>query len=161
MTILKAGMVASVPAIAGFAGGILGGVLSDWIMKKTGSLTWARKVPMVSGMLLSMSVAACNYTNSELLVVLFMSLAFFGKGFGALGWALNSDTAPKQATGLSGGVLNTCGNIGAITMPIAIGYLVGGSGSFESALLYVGAHGAVAIFCYLVVVGEIKRVELK
>jgi ACS family glucarate transporter-like MFS transporter len=108
-----------------------------------------------------MSVAACNYTDSEALVVLFMSLAFFGKGLGALGWALNSDTAPKQATGISGAVLNTCGNLGAITMPLAIGFLVNKAGSFESALIYVGAHGAVAIFCYLFVVGEIKRVELK
>ncbi|SDH03365.1 MFS transporter, ACS family, glucarate transporter [Propionivibrio dicarboxylicus] len=161
MTILKAGLVASVPAIAGFIGGILGGVVSDWILAKTGSLTWARKIPMVTGMLLSMGVAACNYTDSEVLVVTFMAMAFFGKGFGALGWALNSDTAPKQATGISGGVLNTCGNLGAITMPIAIGYLVDKAGSFESALFYVGAHGAVAIFCYLVIVGEIKRVELK
>ncbi|BDB28987.1 MFS transporter (plasmid) [Cupriavidus sp. P-10] len=74
---------------------------------------------------------------------------------------MNSDTAAKQATGISGAVLNTCGNLGAITMPLAIGFLVNKAGSFESALLYVGAHGAVAILCYLFVVGEIKRVELK
>lgn len=160
MTILQAGIVASVPAIAGFLGGILGGVLSDRILARTGSLTWSRKIPIVIGMVLSMSVAACNYTNSEVLVVLFMSLAFFGKGLGALGWALNSDTAPKEATGISGAVLNTCGNLGAITMPLAIGFLVNKAGSFESALFYVGAHGAVAIFCYVFVVKEIKRVEL-
>lgn len=161
MTILKAGIVASVPAIAGFLGGILGGVISDRLLARTNSLTLARKVPMVLGMLLSMSVIACNYTNSEVLIVVFMSLAFFGKGFGALGWALNSDTAPKEVTGISGGVLNTFGNLGAITMPLAIGYLVDKEGSFDSALIYVGAHGAVAIICYLFVVGTIKRVELK
>ena len=90
-----------------------------------------------------------------------MSLAFFGKGIGALGWAVNSDTAPKQIAGLSGGLLNTCGNISSITTPIAIGYIVQGTGSFNGALVYVGVHAFIAALCYLFVVGEIKRVELK
>jgi ACS family glucarate transporter-like MFS transporter len=36
-----------------------------------------------------------------------MSLAFFGKGLGALGWAVMSDVAPRQIAGLAGGVFNT------------------------------------------------------
>ncbi len=43
MSILKAGFVASVPAICGFAGGVLGGIISDWLMRRTGSLNIARK----------------------------------------------------------------------------------------------------------------------
>ncbi|MGM1295735.1 MFS transporter, partial [Enterobacter hormaechei] len=43
MSILKAGFVASVPAICGFVGGVLGGVISDWLMRRTGSLNIARK----------------------------------------------------------------------------------------------------------------------
>lgn len=161
MTILKAGFVASIPAICGFTGGILGGFLSDWLLRKNFSLTAARKVPIIAGMLLSMSIIICNYTDSETLVIFFMALAFFGKGVGALGWAVNSDTAPKQIAGLSGGLLNTCGNISSITTPIAIGYIVNGTGSFNGALVYVGLHALVAAVCYLFVVGEIKRVELK
>lgn len=160
MSILKAGFVASVPAVCGFIGGILGGILSDWLLRKNYSLSVARKVPIVVGMLLSMSIIICNYTDSEVLVVAFMAVAFFGKGLGALGWAVNSDTAPKQISGLSGGLLNTCGNLSSITTPIAIGYIVDGTGSFNGALVYVGLHAAVAMACYLFVVGEIKRVEL-
>jgi len=161
MSILKAGFVASVPAICGFVGGILGGILSDFLLRKKCSLTVARKVPIVVGMLLSMSIVICNYTDSETLVIAFMALAFFGKGLGALGWAVNSDTAPKQIAGLSGGLLNTCGNLSSITTPIAIGYIINETGSFNGALVYVGIHAAVAIFCYLFVVGDIKRVVLK
>jgi ACS family glucarate transporter-like MFS transporter len=161
MTILKAGFVASVPAVCGFTGGILGGFLSDWLLRKHFSLTAARKIPIIAGMLLSMSIIVCNYTDSETMVIVFMALAFFGKGLGALGWAVNSDTAPKQIAGLSGGLLNTCGNISSITTPIAIGYIVNETGSFNGALVYVGLHALVAAVCYLIVVGEIKRVELK
>jgi ACS family glucarate transporter-like MFS transporter len=160
MTILKAGFVASLPAIAGFLGGVAGGWLSDRLAKSGYSLSVSRKVPIVIGMLMSMSMIACNYIETDMVVVAVMSLAFFGKGVGALGWAVVSDTSPKEAGGLSGALFNTFGNTAGITTPIVIGYIVQGTGSFAGALVYVGANAALAIFCYLFIVGDIKRVSL-
>jgi ACS family glucarate transporter-like MFS transporter len=160
MTILKAGFVASLPAIAGFLGGVAGGWLSDRLAKSGCSLSVSRKVPIVVGMLMSMSMIACNYIETDMLVVAVMSLAFFGKGVGALGWAVVSDTSPKEAGGLSGALFNTFGNTAGITTPIVIGYIVQGTGSFSGALVYVGANAALAICCYLFIVGDIKRVSL-
>jgi ACS family glucarate transporter-like MFS transporter len=161
MSILKAGFAAAVPAVCGFLGGVLGGMISDVMLRRGFSLSVARKTPIVAGMLLSISMVACNYVTAEWAVIFFMALAFFGKGIGALGWAVNSDTAPKQIAGLSGAVLNTCGNLSSITTPIAIGYIIEATGSFNGALIYVGAHALVAIVCYLFVVGKIQRVTLK
>ncbi|QRK13230.1 MFS transporter [Archangium violaceum] len=161
MSILKAGFVASLPAVVGFIGGVLGGVISDGLLRRGHSLSLSRKSPIVLGMLLSTSMVLCNYVDSQWLVVAIMSLSFFGKGVGALGWAVMSDTAPKQIAGLSGGVFNTFGNVAGITTPIIIGYLVKGSGSFAAALVFVGANALLAIVCYLLVVGEIRRMELK
>jgi len=161
MTILKAGFVASIPAVCGFVGGVLGGIISDFLLKRGYSLSVARKTPIVLGMLLSMSIIVCNYVDAQWVVIAFMALSFFGKGVGALGWAVNSDTAPKQIAGLSGGLFNTCGNLSSITTPIAIGYIIAATGSFNGALVYVGVHAFLAMVCYLFVVGEIKRVELK
>jgi ACS family glucarate transporter-like MFS transporter len=161
MSILKVGFVASLPAICGFIGGVLGGMFSDYLLRKGYSLTVARKVPIVVGMLMSMSLIAANYVDAESLVIFVMALAFFGKGFGALGWAVVSDTSPKEMSGLSGGIFNTFGNIAGITTPIIIGYIIAATGSFNGALVFVGANALVAIFSYLFLVGEIKRVELK
>jgi ACS family glucarate transporter-like MFS transporter len=160
MTILKAGFVASLPAIAGFLGGIVGGWISDRLNKAGYSLSVSRKVPIVLGMLLSMSMIACNYIETDMLVVAIMSLAFFGKGIGALGWAVVSDTSPKEAGGLSGALFNTFGNTAGITTPIVIGYIVQATGSFAGALVFVGANAAMAIASYLFIVGDIKRVSL-
>jgi MFS transporter, ACS family, glucarate transporter len=44
--------------------------------------------------------------------------------------------------------------------PIVIGYLVAASGSFDSALIFVGAHCLLTIFAYFVIVGPIRRLEL-
>src|SRR5665647_1893364 len=82
MSILKAGIVSVLPAIFGFAGGNLGGIFSDSLLKKGASLSYARKLPVVVGMLISMSMVLCNYTNVEWLVVAIMALSYFGKGIG-------------------------------------------------------------------------------
>lgn len=160
MSILNAGMVASIPAICGFSGGVLGGLWSDLLLRRGMSLTLARKIPIVVGLLLSLCMVGCNYVDAQWIVVLLMALAFFGKGIGALGWAVISDTAPKEIAGLSGGLFNMFGNISSITTPIVIGYIIQGTGSFNGALVFVGANALVAVLSYVLVVGEIKRVVL-
>jgi len=161
LSILQAGFVATLPALCGFIGGVLGGFISDAILRKTGSLTLARKIPIVGGMLLSMAIIGCNYVDGQAFVVGLMALAFFGKGIGALGWAVVSDTSPKEAGGVSGGLFNTFGNISSITTPIVIGYILSATGSFNGALVFVGINALVAAFAYLFIVGRIQRVELR
>jgi MFS transporter, ACS family, glucarate transporter len=159
MSILQAGLVASIPAICGFAGGVLGGIFSDALLRRGFTLTVARKTPIVIGLLLSSSMVLCNYVDVQWLIVTIMALAFFGKGIGALGWAVMSDTAPPQTAGLSAGLFNMFGNIAAISTPIVIGYIIGLTGSFNGALLFVGANALVAVLSYVVIVGEIKRLQ--
>ncbi|MCC8396607.1 MFS transporter [Paraburkholderia sp. MMS20-SJTR3] len=161
MTILHAGLIASLPAICGFLGGVLGGVLSDGLIRRGFSLTVARKIPIVGGMLLSTCIIGCNYVSADWLVVALMSLAFFGKGIGALGWAVVADTAPREALGLSGAIFNMFGNAAGIVTPIVIGYLVAQSGSFNGALVFVGANALLTVISYLVIVKDIRRVELR
>jgi len=159
MNILQAGLIASLPALCGFAGGVLGGIFSDYLLRRGRSLTFARKLPIVCGMLLSTSMILCNYADAQWLVIGLMGLSFFGKGLGALGWAVVTDTSPKQMAGVSGGVFNLFGNIASITTPIVIGYLISLTGSFEWALVFVGANAVVALLSYVLIVGEIKRLE--
>jgi ACS family glucarate transporter-like MFS transporter len=160
MSILRAGIAASLPAICGFAGGVLGGVISDRLLRFGYSLNVARKVPIVAGMLLSTSMILCNGVDSAPVVVGLMALAFFGKGIGSLGWAVVSDTSPKQIAGLSGALFNMFGNTAGITTPIVIGYIVQWTHSFNGALIFVAANALVAIVAYVFVVGDIRRVEL-
>jgi ACS family glucarate transporter-like MFS transporter len=99
--------------------------------------------------------------DAQWLVVAIMALSFFGKGVGALGWAVVADTVPREIAGLSGGLFNMFGNISSITTPIVIGFIIQTTGSFNGALVFIGANALVAIVSYLLVVGEIKRFELK
>lgn len=152
--------MASLPAIFAFIGGVLGGVISDFMIRKGFSISAARKTPLCIGMLLSASVILCNYTDSNIVVMAFMSLAFFGKAMGAMGWSIMADVAPKRHAGLNASIFNTFGGIAGIVTPVVIGYLVQSLHSFNAALVYVGLHALLAIVCFLFIVGEIKRVEL-
>ncbi len=161
MPIMKAGFIASLPAVCGFLGGVLGGIFSDHLLRRGHSATVSRKIPIVVGLLLSTSIVACNWTTSQTVVIVIMAVAFFGKGVGSLGWTVVADTSPKEAAGLAGALFNTFANLAGITTPIVIGYIVQTTGSFDGALLYVAINAVLAVCSFLFIVGKIERIQLK
>jgi len=160
MSLLNAGFIAALPALCGFAGGVLGGILSDFLLRRGFSLTTSRKTPIILGMIAATAIVACNYVDSDGFIVAILCFAFFGKGLGALGWTVVSDTSPKEVLGLCGGIFNMIGNSSQITLAYVVGSLVKGTGNFHLVLLFVAAHALLAIIAYTFIVGPIKRVEL-
>ena len=159
ISMMKTGFLVAVPALCGSIGGVFGGVVSDRLLENGHSLTVARKLPIVAGMALSMTMILCNYVSMQSVVILLMSLAFFGKGFGALGWTVIADVSPRNMIGINGGLFNLIGNLAGITTPIIIGFIVQKTGSFNLALVFVGVTALGAIVAYLPLVGTIRRVD--
>ena len=157
---LKSGFAASLPYLGASVGVLVGGALSDGIIKRTGSATLGRKLPVVAGLLLCSTMIAANYLESNAAVIAVMSIAFFGQGMVNLGWTLISDVAPKEMIGLTGGVFNFCANLAGIITPLVIGFAVGATGSFYGALAYVGSLGIVGAAAYLFILGPVERVTL-
>jgi ACS family glucarate transporter-like MFS transporter len=157
LSLIKVGFASALPALCGGAGGILGGVVSDRLLRGGRSLSFSRKAPIMFGMLLSVTMIACNYVPSQAIMIVLMSVSFFGKGFGSLGWTVVSDTSPKGMVGLNGALFNLIGNLAGISTPIIIGYLIKRTGSFDDALIFVGATALCAIVSYGPLAGEIKR----
>ncbi len=160
MTFIKSGFAASLPYIAASVGVLLGGFVSDRIIRATGNATLGRKLPIIVGLLMTSTMIAANYVESNTLVIAIMSVAFFGQGMCNLGWTLISDVAPKSMVGLTGGVFNLCANLAGIVTPIVIGIVVQTTGSFYGALAYVGALGLVGVAAYVFIVGPVERVEI-
>jgi ACS family glucarate transporter-like MFS transporter len=158
MSILKVGFIAAIPAVAGCIGSMTGGAWSDWLLRRGASLTAARKIPIITGLLLSSTIVIANYSQSDAVIVAFMSISFFAKGVGNLGWCIVGDVSPKKLMGISGGIFNLFGNLASIVTPIAIGFIVKSTGSFEYALTYVAAMGIVGAVAYIFVVGPLERV---
>lgn len=129
----------TLPAVAGCVVGLVGGLWSDWMLKRGFDLTASRKTPIISGLFLSSTIVVANHVQSTTIVILVMSIAFFAKGVGNLGWYIVGDVSPGRAMGASGGIFNLCGNLASIVTPLAIGWMIKSTGSFEVALAYIGA----------------------
>lgn len=113
----------------------------------------------MAGMVLSSVIMLANVVQSDTLVVIVMSIAFFAKGFGNLGWCILSDTSPKQVLGIAGGLFNFFGNIASIVTPLCIGWILASTGKFDFAIIYVGAMGLIGAASYLVIVGSLQRLQ--
>ena len=159
MSVIKVGFAAAVPGLCGGIGGILGGVISDKLLQRGHSLSFSRKLPIMGGMALAIIIIACNYASSQSLMLFFMSLSFFGKGIGALGWTVVSDTSPKGMVGMNGALFNLCGNLAGITTPLVIGPIVVKTHSYNGALVFIACIAFCVILSYGLVVGEIKRLD--
>jgi len=162
MDILGAGIATMVPAVCGFLGGVIGGLISDALIRAGWSVSAGRKTPYVVGMLIGCSIVGAAFIDNNAAIIALMGLAFFGKGMaaGSGTWAVIADTAPRQAVGLAGAIFNCIGNIGGIITPIVFGYIVAWSGGYDAGLYFVAAHCLFAALLFTFVMGKIERVSL-
>ncbi|MDS0849132.1 MFS transporter [Burkholderia cenocepacia] len=158
MDFIKSGFLASLPFLAAFVGVLCSGVLSDWLMRRGASQGFARKLPIISGLLISTCIIGANYVSSTGWVIAFMTIAFFGNGFASITWSLVSGLAPARLLGLTGGVFNLVGNLSAIATPIVIGLLVDGA-DFSRAITYIAAMALAGSLSYGLLVGKVERID--
>jgi len=162
MTFIQAGFMTSLPYIGASIGVLAGGLISDTILKETGSANLARKLPIVGGMLLASTIVAATYVpaGSNSVVMLIMSIAFFGQGMTNLGWTVVSDIAPKKLIGLTSGIFNFSANLAGIVTPLVIGIAFQMTGSFVGPLMYIGVVALIGAFSYCVILGDIHRLDV-
>lgn len=159
MDFIKSGLLASLPFLAAFVGVLCSGFFSDWLIRRGYSVGFARKLPIISGLLISTSIIGANYVDSTALVIAFLALAFFGNGLASITWSLVSTLAPARLLGLTGGTFNFIGNLAAIATPIVIGFLATGD-SFAPAITYIAGLALIGALSYILLVGKVERIEL-
>ncbi|WP_411755501.1 MFS transporter [Serratia sp. (in: enterobacteria)] len=157
ITALTAGFMTTVPFLAAFFGVLLSGLVADRLLRSGKSIGFARKTPIICGLLLSTCIMGANYTDDPLWIMVLMALAFFGNGFASITWSLVSSLAPVRLIGLTGGVFNFVGGLGGITVPLVVGYLAEDYG-FAPSLIYISVVALLGALSYLLLVGDVKRV---
>ncbi|WP_116049279.1 MFS transporter [Amycolatopsis palatopharyngis] len=158
MDYIKSGFLASLPFIAALVGVLTSGVLSDFLVRRGASLGMARKGPIITGLLLSTVMVTAGFTDSTAVVILILSIAFFGNGLASITWSLVSTLAPQRLLGLTGGMFNFIGNLSSIATPIVIGFLVT-EDSFAPAFGYMSAITVLGVLSYVLLVGRVERVQ--
>ncbi|HEY1789265.1 MAG TPA: MFS transporter [Verrucomicrobiae bacterium] len=155
---IQVGFYASLPFLAAFFGVLSSGLLSDFLLRRGLSTTTARKVPVISGLLLCTSIVGANYVSHPPLIILFLTIAGFGNGFSSIAWVFVSELAPKRLLGLTGGMFNLFGNLAAIVVPLVIGLLVRDN-NFAPGMVFVALLALAGALSYIFVVGRIERIK--
>lgn len=158
LSFVKAGFMASLPFLCGFLGVICSGFTSDYLLNRGYSLATARKVPIITGLLLTSTIIGAEFFQSPAMVVVFMSIAFFATGLASITWTLVASIAPQRLIGLTGGVFNFVGGLSAVICPAVIGYLATGE-SFFYPLLFIVCMSFMGVLSYLFLVGKVERIE--
>ena len=126
-TLLKVGLFASLPLLAGVVGDTVGGIATDWLLKKTGSARIARRTVAITGLLgCAICIVPAALTEDAYVAVYGLTASMFFLEF-TIGpsWAVPMDTGGKYS-GTVSGMMNMAGNTGAAVSPIVFGYLANG-----------------------------------
>jgi MFS family permease len=117
---------------AGVVGDLLGGVLSDWLYKVTGSLHLARSVMVAVCMFLALVwLAPLMFVHNVVVSVACLSMGFFfaEMTIGPM-WAVPMDIAPRLS-GTASGMMNVGSALAAIVSPPIGGALIDATGNWN------------------------------
>lgn len=134
-----------IPWVVGFVGMSLGGVFSDFVLRRTGSPILARKLILVTFLSCSAVCVGLSGTVTTLYAAVgLMSMALFliytaGPSY----WAVVLDNVDKKSVGSVTGFLHLCGSIAGMIGPVVTGYIVQHTGKFDSAFLLAGCVSAI------------------
>jgi ACS family glucarate transporter-like MFS transporter len=156
------GWLGMIPTIAGFAGVISGGTLSDVLLRRGFSLRFARaQAPalcVLLGVPIIMAAALVPWSSvSVACLALYMFLANLG---GGACWVIPLELSPKHIGAISG-VMNGAGNLAGIFGPMSAGFLVAATGNWALPFLAIAGLLFVAalVFYFLVIPAPIEIKE--
>lgn len=154
----KIGELFWIPFLALGISNLLGGYLSDKILKKTNKLDLARKSVMGLAALLTIPAMFTPYAANEEWVIIIMVVAFFAHGL----WITNyitaiSDTFGKRATSTVVGLSGTAGALSSVVINPMMGVIISNY-SYDPLWIYSGIMYGAAFILFLVLVPRIKPI---
>jgi sugar phosphate permease len=124
-TLIKVGLFASMPLFAGVIGDTVGGLATDWLLKKTGNTRLARRSVAIVGLLgcCCFIVPAALTENAYTAIYCLTASMFFLECTIGPSWAVPMDAGGKYS-GTVSGMMNMAGNFGGALSPLVFGFLV-------------------------------------
>ncbi|OAA94450.1 MFS transporter [Clostridium coskatii] len=139
-SLTQSGFIASLPYICGIVGVLLGGTISDYLIKKGVQAITSRKFPIVGGALLAaVSTAPLPFIKSTTVIIVLLCVGYFASQLpSGVIWTLAADVAPSNQVASLGAIQNFGGFLGAAIAPIATGIILDKTGTIGGVFL-IGA----------------------
>jgi MFS family permease len=156
MSVKYTGIAAAIPFAWGVVGGVLGGYLADFLVRRGVSPMKSRRYPCAIALLgTSGFTLAAAFVESNTLAIAFISASLFLVYVtSTCAWALSSVGAPTNCTASIGSMQNFGGYLGGALAPTVTGLIVQATGSFVLALVVGACIGILSAASYLFVVKD-------
>src|SRR5438094_2119225 len=159
VTILEAGIRASLPFPVFGICQPLGGWIADRLIRRGWDPALARKVIISVAFLSGLLIIPAAYTTSnDLALLLIARVGLVGLSAANELVLLQGCTSPKEV-GLAVGVYNSVGNIAGMLQPLVTGFVIKLSGSYTPAFIVAAAMLAASSLSYWYIVGELKNAD--
>jgi nitrate/nitrite transporter NarK len=156
LTLLNAGMYASLPYFVFGAGEPIGGWLADWLIRRGWDETRTRKgivtVAFLTGLML---IPAARAVTAPAALAFIVAGSLVGLSSGNLLVILQSCAAPDEV-GTWTGMQNFAGNVGGILAPLLTGFLIARTGTYLPAFALAGIMLTAGLLAYWYIVGELR-----
>jgi len=143
-------VLSSLPPLVLILGATSGGIVSDWLLLRTGSRRISRQALAVVNMLLcaAMFAAAVMSDNSSVRIALICTGCFWMAMGGVSSYTITMDMGgPYVATVFS--AMNMCGSFGAAAFPLYAGWLVETTHRWNHVLLSIALIYLAAAACWM------------
>jgi ACS family glucarate transporter-like MFS transporter len=136
----RSGFYAALPLAVGGVSCLIGGALSDWLVRRLGSLLWGRRLVGLGGYLLAAAgFAAASFVQKPLAAVLCLTLAEAGLDLAVpVAWAACLEVGGSFG-GTATGFMNSGSSISAFISPLAAAWLYTRFGSFDAMFMSAAA----------------------
>jgi sugar phosphate permease len=148
VNLAEAGFLTGAVGLGAMTGGILGGLFSDWLLRRTGNRRLSRQGIAVAGLsLCSVLVLVSAGIASREIAIGVITLGAFAATFGGVsGYTVAIEFGGRRVATIFS-VMNMCGNIGAAVFPAAVGTLIDATGNWNLVLyLFAGILALDAFF---------------
>jgi len=140
INLARSALFSSAVFLAGVAGDLLGGVVSDRLLRRSGDVRTARLIVVVAGFGGSFLSLLPSFATRDLTaIVLCLAAAFFFAEL-VIGpmWSIPMDIAGRHS-GTAAGIMNTGSALAGILSPLAFGIVIDRTGNWH--LPFVGSVG--------------------
>jgi sugar phosphate permease len=133
--------VSVIPWVMGFLGYMLGGLITDALCRKTGRALYARKIVLVTSLLVAgICVALAGKAATVIMAAGLMGFSVFFLYVSAnCYFAIILDMVESARVGAVGGFIHMIANFAGVLAPVITGFIVQETGSFMSAFMLAGA----------------------
>lgn len=147
------------PFAFGACANILGGITSDYMVKRIG-LKWGRRVVGMAGLGASaIFITLTMFTQDKVASVVLLALGYAGSDFMLpVAWAVCLDVGRKYAGAVTG-AMNTAGQLGSTLTSLAFGYLVKWYGSYDAPLVPMAVMTAISALLWLMIDPTVEIIE--